>query len=199
MIDLVDARRQLLDDPPVADGGLDIGQPFVPTQPATPVGEPAAIRPEFDRRALPQLAERVRPARDLTVELTLDGVGGVAAVDLHADGLTDALRARLVRRLQGLTFTGANVVGRRYSIAITAAELEAARPPPPPTHMGERVAYPTHPSEMIAPPHMAEAAPRPQRPDPGFDYAEMAPKPAGRDKKLAERVTAQRRLLRASP
>lgn len=180
--------------PPVPPGptGVDLvpsppqpGTPhepgFVPTQPPIPVGEPAAIRAEFDRRALPQLAERLRPARDLTVELTIDGVGGVSAVELRADGLTDALKARLIRRLQSLTFTDAAVVGHRYTLAITAAQLEAARPVPTVTHMSERAPYPTHPREMIAPPHMAEAAPRPQRP-PTFE-AEMAPKPAGRGKK----------------
>ena len=161
--------------------GTPHGQEFVPpgpTPPAPPLGVPAAIRPAFDARALPQLAERVRPARDLTVDLTLDAQGHVVTAELHADGLTPSLRERLVRRLQTHTFAGPDVVGHRFSLAITAAQLEAARPP---THMHERAPYPTHPTEMIAPPHMAEAAPRPQRPPEGGYINEMAPKPAGRD------------------
>jgi radical SAM superfamily enzyme YgiQ (UPF0313 family) len=149
----------------------------IPPQPGVPIGAPSAIRAAFDASMLPQLAERLRPARDLTVELTLDAYGRVVAADLQTTGLTPALRDRLLRRMQEQQFAGADVVGHRFTLAVTAAELEAARTP---THMHERVPPPTHPSEMIAPPHMAEAAPRPQRPPDNGYISEMAAQPPER-------------------
>lgn len=149
--------------------------PIAPQPPGSaPLGAPAALRPAFDAALLPWLAARVRPARDVTVALEVDATGHVVTADLQSDGLTAALRERLLRRIQAETFTGAEVVGHRFTLLLTAAELTAALPP---THMSERAPYPTHPSEMIAPPHMAEAAPRPQRPADNGYISEMAPMP----------------------
>lgn len=118
-------------------------------EPTIPAGEPAAIRRQFDRRALRMIARSVTPARDTLVELTLDADGRVTEAEVTASGLGSRAHDRIVDRLLRLAFTGDEVVGRRFAIELSRSDLERAVP-----------VY-THHSEMAAPPYFSEMAPSP--------------------------------------
>jgi len=131
---------------------------LVPAQPQPPpvadraapeLGRPEAVRRQFDRRALRHLVRGIRPPRDTIVELTVAPDGRVTEATVRADGLTAEAQARIAGQLTGLTLTGVDVVGRRFVLQVTAADLRAATPQ----------AIQAVPIDMIT--HPREAAHRP--------------------------------------
>ena len=136
-----------------------------------PPGDPEAIRSQFDQRALRHLRRGIRPARETRVELQLADDGTVTEVEVSAEGLDDDAAAEIGSRIASIVFRGADVVGRRFVLTISASQLRV-RPSgnvDPINRNVDVIAHPTDRGNW----HIAEAAHNPnldlRRVDPSLE------------------------------
>lgn len=137
-----------------------------PVESGVPLGDPEAIRGQFERRAMPPLVRSVRPPRDTRIELVIDDEGAVTEITVTVDGLGETALARLEARLGRLRFQGDDVVGQRFVLTITASQIRVAARTQ--TNQQQQVAHPvddswTHVREAAHNPYLDERV----RPDPG--------------------------------
>lgn len=129
--------------------------------PAEAVPAPEALATAFEGQAMFYLAEHIAPARDLQVELTLDGRGEVTHATLYAASVAADVKREALAFLRSLSFGGTGVPAGRYRLDVTRRMLEEALQRG--TQIFEEVPYPTQMHERApAPPtHIREMAPEP--------------------------------------
>lgn len=107
----------------------EVMQPTEPTPTAElearemPHGDPEAIRGQFNRRAMQHLVDGIRPPRETRVELLVAYDGSVTEITVGAEDLGQDAAARIAEQIGRLVFRGADVVGHRFILTVSASEL----------------------------------------------------------------------------
>jgi hypothetical protein len=93
--------------------------------------EMAAVKTDFEKRALPLVAARVRTAETVRIELVLDASGQVTQFLLRLPKLGKAEQQALGDEIAAVGLRVANWPGERVYLKFTPEEVQRARPAPP--------------------------------------------------------------------
>lgn len=160
-----------LPPPPPPTHPAEMVAPPPPPPPSPPSGfSPAGLLPRpLVRRALQTLSDYVWPPQDVELELWFDRQGRPSRIALRGPNLDEEVVRHAGSALASLSTSDPDVVGRKFLLRFSAAELRAARPHPP-TQPHEKAPLPpsppTHPRERAPQPpsHIFEMAPAPPPP-----------------------------------
>jgi len=92
---------------------------------APPAGDPALVEGRLGRTALPFLARRIRPPRDIQVELWIDAKGKVCYSAVHGAELPVEDGMAIDELLRLLSFKRPEARGKRFMLPVSKAVLEA--------------------------------------------------------------------------
>lgn len=153
--------------PSPPDAAIDVGADAEEAGAETPPSGPAAlVKPRLSEHVLKMLAEKVKPAEPVELELWIDDDGNIGKALVLRPKLSEQVEQELLEHVRKLTFPEPTVRKQRFVVYFSKEEIAEQQKPvpvaPSTTHMKERI--PPRPEMAPRPPPRPEMAPmRPKR------------------------------------